>query len=77
MAEIATQTLPVYNKNTSSTKVYDQGANRKRKFILKMLGASFFLIELLCYNTSAYFVYDTLGKIQDFIIQKSVQQFWL
>ena len=29
-----TSSLPIYNKNTSSTIVYDQGANRQRKFIL-------------------------------------------
>ena len=28
LTEIVTQSLPFYNKNTSSTKVYDQGANR-------------------------------------------------
>ena len=39
--------LQFYNKNTSSTIVYDQGANRLRKFILVQLGASLFLIELL------------------------------
>ena len=42
-----TSSLPIYNKNTSSTIVYDQGANHQRKFILVLLGASFFLIELL------------------------------
>ena len=42
-----TSSLPIYNKNTSSTIVYDQGANRQRKFILVLLGASFVLIELL------------------------------
>ena len=46
--------LPFYNKNTSSSTVYDQGANRLRKFILLELGASLFLIELLfTENTSA------------------------
>ena len=28
LTEKVTQSLPFYNKNTSSTKVYDQGANR-------------------------------------------------
>ena len=42
-----TSSLPIYNKNTSSTIVYDQGANRQRKFILVLLGASFVLIDLL------------------------------
>ena len=49
-----TSSLPIYNKNTSSTIVYDQGANRLRKFILVWLGASLVLIELLFnWNTSA------------------------
>ena len=41
-----TSSLPIYNKNTSSTIVYDQGANRLRKFILVWLRASLVLIEL-------------------------------
>ena len=46
--------LQFYNKNTSSTIVYDQGVNRLRKFILVWLGASLVLIELLFnWNTSA------------------------
>ena len=44
----------------------------KGSLYFKLLGASFFLIELLCYNTSACFVYDTLGKMHDFIIQNTV-----
>ena len=71
MAEQVIQTLPFYNKNTSSTKVYDQGATAKGSLYFKLLGASFFLIELLCYNTSACVVYDTLGKLQDSTIQKT------
>ena len=42
-----TSSLPIYNKNTSSTILYDQDANRLRKFIQVELGASLFLIELL------------------------------
>ena len=53
--------LPIYNKNTSSTIVYDQGANRQRKFILVLLGASFLLIELLFNKKcNCLFEYDML-----------------
>ena len=44
----------------------------KGSLYFKLLGASFFLIELLCYNTSACVVYDTLGKLQDSTIQKAI-----
>jgi hypothetical protein len=42
-----TFSLQCYNKNTSSTIVYDQSVNRLRKFILVELGASLVLIEFL------------------------------
>ena len=66
-----TSSLPIYNKNTSSTIVYDQGANRQRKFILVLLGASFVLIELLFTKKYIYlYVYDTLGINTGFIYFK-------
>ena len=42
----------------------------KGSLYFELFGASFLLIELLCYNTSACFVYDTLGKLQDSIFKK-------
>ena len=42
----------------------------KGSLYFKLLGASFFLIELLFYNSSACFVYDTLGKLQNLFIKK-------
>ena len=44
----------------------------KGSLYFKLLGASFLLIELLFYNTSACFVYDTLGKLQDLSFSKSL-----
>ena len=67
-----TSSLPIYNKNTSSTIVYDQGANRQRKCILVLLGASFVLIELLFTKKYIYLhVYDTLGINTGFIYFKA------
>jgi len=65
--------LQFYNKNTSSTIVYDQGANRLRKFILVELGASLFLIELLFnWKYICLYVYDTLGTMQEYLLQKLI-----
>ena len=61
-----------YNKNTSSTIVYDQGANRWRKFILVWLGASLVLTEWIAFKLKyiCLYVHDTLGTMQDYLFQK-------
>ena len=61
-----------YNKNTSSTIVYDQGAKCLRKFILVWLGASLVLIELLFnWNTSACMYMIRLEQHRNYLLQKS------